>query len=127
VLTKNVFEELKKAQVDPKVGIKVLKITGDEQISLFAAEIAPGKAVRPHYHEKGVELYHLLQGEGEMKTGRPADGAPVWEETFRMKKGDAVTILPGKTHTLKNDGKENVYVLFICMPEHLRNDRFFVG
>jgi mannose-6-phosphate isomerase-like protein (cupin superfamily) len=119
---KNIHEILAAAPIDPKVGIKVQKITGDGEISLFAAEIPPGKKVRPHYHNNGIELYQVIRGSGEARIGEGKE----WKETFRVKEGTAFSIPAGKTHTLINDGSEPIIVLFICMPEHLGADRFFI-
>ena len=121
----NMYEALRNTVVDPKVGIKVVKLAGDAEISLFAAEIPPEKAVRPHYHNKGIEIYKMIEGEGQMSIG-DVEGASVrWVKSARLKKGDAVTVPAGKVHTLKNDTGHAVFVLFICMPEHLAEDRFF--
>ena len=122
---KNMYEELKKTAVDPKVGIKVVKLTGNAEISLFAAEILPEKAVRPHYHNKGIEIYKMIEGEGQMSIG-DLEGTQVrWDKSFRLKKGDVVTVEAGRVHTLKNDTGHTLYVMFICMAEHLAGDRFF--
>lgn len=64
----------------------------------------------------------MLKGSGEARIGEGEE----WKETFKVKAGDAFSIHAGKTHTLINDGDEPIIALFICMPEHLSGDRFFI-
>ncbi len=53
---KNIIEELKKAQLDEKTGIKLTLITGDSEISVYAAEIASRTELNPHFHKKGLRF-----------------------------------------------------------------------
>ena len=66
---KNINEELSKVEIDEKTGIKVTYITGDSNISVYAAEIAPKTELNPHYHKIGIETYQVLEGCGIMKVG----------------------------------------------------------
>ena len=73
---KNVYKELERVTADEKAGIKVDKLTGDDSVSVFVAEIAEQKWVKPHYHQKGVEIYHILDGRGLMKIGQAGRAGP---------------------------------------------------
>jgi mannose-6-phosphate isomerase-like protein (cupin superfamily) len=124
---KNIYQELEKAMPDEKAGIKVDRLTGDETISVFVAEIAGQKRVNPHYHQKGVEIYHILEGSGLMKLGRVEDPNKVrWESEFPVEKGDCFSIAEKTVHQLANPGASRLCALFICSPSHLSTDRSFV-
>ena len=66
--------------------------------------IAPHTEVKPHYHKKSKEAFHVLQGEGTMV---------ISGKKFRLKPGDTLTCLPKEVHSAKNDsGKPFRYVVF---------------
>lgn len=122
----NLYRRVQAAPVDPQTGIRITRITGNDHFSLFAAEIAPRTKLRPHYHEKGVEIYQILKGTGTMKIGRQENGTTAWTEEFPVNRGDCFTIEEGMVHQLSNPGTEPLLAAFVCAPSHLGNDRFFV-
>jgi mannose-6-phosphate isomerase-like protein (cupin superfamily) len=122
----NLFQRVQEAALDPKTGIRITRITGDENYSFYAAEIAPKTKLRPHYHEHGIELYQILEGTGTMKTGTHNGSGIVWDEAFTVEKGDCFTIAEGMVHQLANPGPHNLLAAFVCPPAHVGNDRFFV-
>jgi mannose-6-phosphate isomerase-like protein (cupin superfamily) len=125
---KNIYKELERVTPDEKAGIKVDRLTGDDNVSVFVAEIAEHKWVKPHYHQKGVEIYHILEGRGLMKIGRvEGQNQVAWESEFPVEKGDCFSIPEKTVHQLANTGTARLCVLFICSPTHLSTDRFFVG
>ena len=67
---KNINIELKNARLDKKAGIKLVRLTGNENISVYAAEISPKTKLNPHYHLHGIETYQIFKGSGIMKIGR---------------------------------------------------------
>jgi mannose-6-phosphate isomerase-like protein (cupin superfamily) len=125
---KNIYKELDRVTPDEKAGIKVDRLTGDDNVSVFVAEIAEQKWVKPHYHQKGVEIYQILEGNGRMKVGK-AEGPDkvAWESEFPVEKGDCFSIPEKTVHQLVNTGTVRLCALFICSPSHLSTDRFFVG
>lgn len=124
---KNIYRELERVTPDEKAGIMVDKLTGDDAISVFVAEIAEGKRVNPHYHGKGVEIYQILEGRGLMKTGRPeGSGKVAWESEFPVERGDCFSIPENTVHQMVNTGAGRLCALFICSPTHLSTDRVFV-
>ena len=123
---KNIFEELINAPLDEKVGIKVTKITGDEFISVYSAEIAPFKKVGAHFHNSGIEIYHIVSGNGKMHTGFINNGMVDWAEAVEIKSGDCFTISEKEVHQLENTGAERLVALFICRTSHLGDDRIIV-
>jgi hypothetical protein len=52
----NIFRCVYEAPLDPVTGIRITRITGDENYAFYAAKIAPKTQLRPHYHEHGIEL-----------------------------------------------------------------------
>ena len=63
----------------------------------------PGSTIGYHL-QKVDEVYYILGGEGEMKMNN---------ETFKVKKGDAILTRPGSSHGLKPTGKEDLTVLIV--------------
>lgn len=133
----NISKTLKNAKMDKKVGIKIVKLTGDDKCGMYVAEIAPGKSVRPHYHGKGVEIYQILKGQGIMKIGKVIKSfdsdslrsEPSGSKTGQGKKvksGDCFSIFGGEVHQLFNKAKTKLILLFICPDSHMNKDRFFI-
>ena len=123
---KNIFEELVNAPLDEKVGIKVTKITGDDSISVYSAEIAPFKKVGAHFHNAGIEIYHIVSGAGKMHTGFMKEGKVEWAAPVEIKGGDCFTIGEKEVHQLENVSEDRLVALFICRTAHLGDDRTIV-
>ena len=70
-------------------------------------EMFEGGSIPDHNHET-IETYTVLQGEGEMTV----DG-----ENTVMKAGDFILIESNQTHSLKNIGKGNLYMMFVYAPQ----------
>ena len=122
----NLFRCVHEAPIDPQTGIRITWIIGDENFSLFAAEIAPQTQIRPHYHETGIEIYQIFGGTGTMKNGKKTGAGIVWHDEFMVGKGDCFTIDEGIVHQLANPGPEPLLAAFVCPPAHVGDDRFFV-
>jgi mannose-6-phosphate isomerase-like protein (cupin superfamily) len=122
----NLFMRVQEAPLDPKTGIRITRITGDDKYSFFAAEILPKTRLRPHYHNQGIELYQILEGDGTMRTGTITGNVVQWDEEFSVTTGDCFTIAEGMVHQLANDGAGKLLAAFVCPPAHVGTDRFFV-
>ncbi len=81
--------------------------------SLAEARIKPGKATTRHYHKKTEEIYYITEGKGFMDL----DG-----KCFTVKPGDAIAILPGTAHQIKNTGKRDLVILCCCAPAYEDSD-----
>ena len=79
-----------------------------ENISLALAEVAPGKATRPHKLIM-LEIYYILEGKGLMHIG---------EETAEVHSGQAVYIPPLEIQYIENLDPEPLRFLCICHPEY---------
>ncbi len=122
--TCNLFSVLETQPLDPAVGIKVARLSGEDAFSLFGAEIEPGIKLSAHFHREGVELYYILAGNGRMALGeRLADASVLWQEVFEVRPGDCFTVQPGQVHQLHNIGDTRLQALFGCSTTHLTTDR----
>ena len=81
--------------------------------SLAEATIAIGSSTRLHKHHSSEELYHVIQGSGEMTLG---------EKRFSVTKGDTVCIMPGTAHQIKNTGEIELKILCCCSPPYSHAD-----
>jgi mannose-6-phosphate isomerase-like protein (cupin superfamily) len=125
--TKNIKTELQNAPLDKKAGIKLIKLTGDENISVYAAEIAPKTKLNPHFHSHGIETYQIFKGNGIMKIGKRTNNNTVeWIESINVQEGDCFCISEGSVHQLINASLETLQAIFLCPESHLGKDRFFI-
>lgn len=122
----HLFSRVRAAPVDEKTGIRITRITGDENYSLYAAEILAGTRLRPHYHEHGIEIYQVIEGSGTMRTDTMTGSGCSWDNEFAVEKGDCFTIPEGRVHQIANPGKGPLIAAFVCPPSHLGEDRFFI-
>ena len=86
--------------------------------SLALITIPPGVRVDPHRHIACEEVYYVLSGEGLMYL----EG-----ETQVLRSGDAVTILPGEVHSIKNESADTPLTMHVvCVPAWSAEDQVFV-
>lgn len=117
---------LDQAGIDEHVGIRIERATGDDHFSLYIAEIFPHTWLKAHYHTRGIEIYHILQGSGIMRIGTCKDESVVWEEEFSCQAGDCFTVPEGSVHQLGNMTDNRLIACFTCPPDHLGDDRFIL-
>jgi mannose-6-phosphate isomerase-like protein (cupin superfamily) len=124
----NMTEALRCAQLDSKVGIAIVRLAGNDDFALYAAELAPGKAVTAHYHSTGVEIYFIAEGDGIMHTGLVKDKNLVqWNKPLTVKTGDCFNVEAREVHQLQNTADKRLLVVFGCPNSHLNQDRFIVN
>lgn len=120
----NIYEALKKAKTDKAVGIKSIRLSGDDNLALYAAEIDGNKSVGAHYHTEGKEIYQIVEGKGEMHLGIPVSVKEViWKESTEVKKGDCFTVNENQVHQLVNTSSEKLIIIFACPYSHISTDR----
>jgi len=123
----NFIEYLKTAQMDPAVGIRIIKVTGDDHTGLYVAELKPHCSVTAHYHKNGSEIYQIVRGEGTIHTGRlSGNDSAAWNRSADLRSGDCFTVKEGVIHQLENTGSESMVACFVCPVAHLGDDRFIV-
>lgn len=81
--------------------------------SLAEARLSPGRSTTPHRHRESEEIYFLLQGQGLMT---------VEQEQQPVREGDAIAILPGQWHQIKNTGNCQLRFLCCCTPPYEHHD-----
>lgn len=124
---KNFFELVKKAQIDPAVQLRIVRITGDEDRDLYVAELEPHRSVTAHCHRNGSKIYQIVKEEGKIQTGIPTSGDGVaWNNSVDVSSGDCFTVPEGEVHHLENTGSMPMIVIIICPDVHIGNDRFIL-
>lgn len=83
--------------------------SGVARQSLAEATLEPGAATQAHFHPQTEELYYLLRGAGEMA---------IEGERRPVGVGDAIAILPGQKHQIRNTGTESLVFLCCCVPAY---------
>jgi len=121
----NIYKEIALAQRDEHANIKLVKLTGDENLSVFAAEVSPNSALNPHFHKHGIETYQILQGQGTMKVGNWDNNSLSWENSYLAEVGDTFSIPEGKVHQIVNESESSLLVVFSGPESHLSTDRYF--
>lgn len=117
------FDHLKQ---DKKSDIQILSLI-DGDMSFLIAELKPGKTLAAHYHNEGSEIYHILSGQGKMKTGKLFESGVLWTKDYQIQQGDVFEIKPCNVHRLSNTGEEKLKIVFITPPSHLSDDRIFIN
>ncbi|NCA82077.1 MAG: hypothetical protein EOM72_04965 [Opitutae bacterium] len=117
------------ATPDPKVGIRIAKLCGDEQFGLYVASVPDRVGCHVHFH--GSETYEILEGKGELHLGFVGgrDHGPIeWRKPEPVEAGDFFMIEEGFAHQLRNKGPGDLAVVFGCPPSHLDNhlDRLMI-
>lgn len=123
----NLYKLLETAVIDEKVGIAVIHISGNDDVSVYAASIEKGRKITPHYHSKGSEVYTIISGSGKMKLGKNIGGKVTWQNEFEIEAGDCFTVNEGIVHQLINTGDDKIIALFSCSKVHLGSDRHIVS
>jgi mannose-6-phosphate isomerase-like protein (cupin superfamily) len=83
--------------------------SGVTRQSLAEATLPPGAATQAHLHPQTEELYYILQGEALMA---------VEGERRAVGPGDAIAILPGQRHQIRNTGASDLVFLCCCVPAY---------
>lgn len=83
--------------------------SGVARQSLAEATLPPGAATQAHLHPQTEELYYILQGEARMA---------IEGERRAVGPGDAIAILPGQKHQIRNTGKGALVFLCCCVPAY---------
>ena len=123
----NFFELLKTAQMDSAVGIRIVKVTGDDHTGLYVAELGSHRSVTAHYHKNGSEIYQIVRGEGTIHTGLlSGNDSVIWNKSADLNSGDCFTVKEGGVHMLENTGSEPMVACFVCPAAHIGQDRFIV-
>lgn len=81
--------------------------------SLAEAVVPVAGATEEHFHATSEEIYYIISGAGEMR---------VESDTFSVRAGDAIALLPGERHKIWNRGAEDLVFLCMCTPPYEHED-----
>lgn len=124
LLITNAYDALKQARaLDEAVGIAVTHLTDGDDMSFYITEIAPGEAIRPHYHRQGAEVYFIIRGDGLLRTWMLPRSK---ERAQCVTDGAVIKIAPNTVHRLENFGTRPLVLFFACRQEHLSSDRVLI-
>ena len=82
------FTTLDNSQIRELASHRNTKLKG---LSLAEAVVLPGRETFLHIHKTSQEVYYILDGRGRMC---------IEKDSKVVKKGDTITILPGKKHKM---------------------------
>ncbi len=88
-------------------------IHGNSRQSLAEAIVLPGSATFLHKHLRAEEIYHIIEGIGEMMVG---------DDQFEAVAGDTIYIPAGTQHKIKNSGEMQLKILCCCSPPYSHDD-----
>ncbi|MFT3687283.1 MAG: cupin domain-containing protein [Phycisphaerales bacterium] len=74
---------------------------------LIDAVIPPGGGPPPHIHTRETEVFVVIEG----RVTCTENGA-----SRTLGPGETITLLPGRTHTFRNDTDKSARMLVICLP-----------
>jgi len=122
----NINSCLNNIETDEKVRVKLVRLTGNDQMSVFAIELAKGQYIPAHYHNKDIETYFILDGKGIVRIGTIKNENVLWNAEMEVNAGDCFTIHPGEVHEFKNASENTLRILGTAPLSHSENDRHFV-
>jgi len=124
---RNILELVKTARPDPAVGIRIVKVNGNDHVGLYVAELGPYHSVTSHYHRDGSGIYQIVHGEGNLYTGIPSsDTGVTWNTPVIVNSGDCFTVQEGQAHQRENTGSYSMIAIIICPAAHIGPDRFII-
>ena len=113
--------------MDLAVGIRIVKVTGDDHTGLYVGEQESDRSVTAHYHKNGSEIYQIVHGEGTIHNGLLSGNDSVtWKRSVELKSGDCFTVKEGEVHPLENTGREPMIACFFYPDAHIGHDPFIV-
>ncbi len=87
--------------------------SGVRNQSLAEARLPVGGSTQEHYHARTEEIYYVTHGRGRIQIGN---------EVREVRPGDAIAILPGQRHCIRNTGPEPLRFLCCCAPAYEHDD-----
>jgi len=120
--TKKLFGSLEQ---DEKSDIQIKKVT-DGIMAVYIAELKAGKKLSAHYHNEGVEIYQILDGEGIIEIGKLSGDTILWDGSYEVNAGDVFEVAPKMVHRLSSHDMKDLRLIFFTTDSHLGEDRIFV-
>jgi len=113
---------------DQNVGVKLARLTGDKDTTIFAIELAPSQFIPAHFHKVGIETYFVLSGKGTIHLGHITHRQLlIWEHKTNVIEGDCFSIEPNQVHKFENNSTQKLRLIGIAPLTHSTDeDRFFI-
>lgn len=92
------------------------RVSGLKNLSIAEITIPPGVTVKKHYHLESEEVYHVVQGNGQMFL----DG-----EIQPITADQSVAIKPGQWHSISNETDLPLVMIVTCSPPWNAEDQVF--
>ncbi len=89
------------------------EVHGNRAQSLAEATVPIGSSTIPHRHNRSEEIYYITEGSGSMT---------IEGQSFEIKTGDTICILPGEVHSIRNIGDVALKILCCCSPPYSHDD-----
>jgi quercetin dioxygenase-like cupin family protein len=89
-----------------------VSVVGTDQVRLVLLAWQPGFATVPHYHPRGVEVFHVLAGRGSFRFG----DSPGKGDVIEGGPGSLLMAPPGEWHDITVVGEDNFYMLTVVAP-----------
>ncbi len=123
----NINTELNKTpHTNARMKLRLVNLTGDESLTVFATDIENGQFIPAHYHKGSVEIYQVVFGEGVILIGKSLNGVAKWEDSYIVKQGDFLTIKPNIVHKIKNISRNTLRIISCSPLSHSSRDWYFV-
>jgi mannose-6-phosphate isomerase-like protein (cupin superfamily) len=139
--SKYLQQQLDNAEYEPSIGIRIAHLSktliGGTETQLIVIKLDPGKALIPHLHEIGGEIWiPLTQGEFILGDAEKDDDgkykylgdkvAVKWEEPFAAEIGKSFEVPAGKAHFFRALKNEEMLIYIFIPSGHLKDDKKFV-
>lgn len=111
---------LDRSEIEPfitKDNSEIREYYHSENVSLAEASLNPGQSAEYHLHQRALEIYYILEGEGLMEI----EGAKQ-----KVCRDQAILIPPGSKHRITNIGDEQLRLLCFCYPPYSDDDTTLV-
>lgn len=82
-------------------------------LAVIRERMPPGTSETPHLHDRATQFFFVLGGHAAITVGK---------EVARVGPGQGLTVRPGISHTVRNDGSEALELIVVSAPP-TRNDR----
>jgi hypothetical protein len=103
----NSLRHRKTAEMDTAVGIRIVKVTGNDHSDLCVAEPGKYRSVTARYHKIGSEIYLIAHGVGTNHAGLPTGNDGLTLNRFvDLKWCNCFTRDEGQVNPLENTGPE---------------------
>uniref|UniRef100_B8HQH3 Cupin 2 conserved barrel domain protein n=1 Tax=Cyanothece sp. (strain PCC 7425 / ATCC 29141) TaxID=395961 RepID=B8HQH3_CYAP4 len=118
------------AQASPDFrGFSLAKLENLGSLGVISEKIPAGRQGIPHYHREGIDIFCILQGNGELLLADlSADSQSMLNERrIPVSAGSLYVVPAGIIHSLSASSDSELVFINVAPPEHLTTDRLFLS